>query len=350
MYDNATRKRNNRGGQMSVNLKGRDFLKLIDYTPAEINYLLNLAQELKRQKLTKVETKNLNNKNVVLLFQKDSTRTRCAFEVGAYDQGANVTYLGPSGSHMGTKESIADTAKVLSRMYDGIEFRGYEHEIVEELAANSYVPVWNGLTDKWHPTQMLADYLTIIENVNKPLKQIKFGYFGDAQNNMAHSYIIIAAKLGVEMRIAAPKSLWPEAEVVELANKINQETEGKLIISENAQEMVENLDVITTDVWVSMGEDKSIWEERIKLLMPYQINANLVSKAAKDYIFLHCLPSFHDANTTVAKELIDHLNVGTNGLEVTDEIFNSKHSLVFEEAENRLHTIKAIMVATIGNI
>ncbi len=350
MYDNAIRTRNNRGGIMSVNLKGRHFLKLIDYTPNEIEYLLGLAQELKRQKLTKVESKNLENKNVVLLFQKDSTRTRCAFEVSAYDQGANVTYLGPSGSHMGTKESVADTARVLSRMYDGIEFRGYEHEIVEELAKNSHVPVWNGLTDKWHPTQMLADYLTIIENVNKPLKKVKFGYFGDAQNNMAHSYIIIAAKLGLEMRIAAPKSLWPEKDVVELANKINQETEGTLIISENPQEIANNLDVIATDVWVSMGEDKAIWEERIKLLMPYQINSELVSKAAKDYIFLHCLPSFHDDNTTVAKDLIDHLNVGIDGLEVTNEIFNSKHSLVFEEAENRLHTIKAIMVATIGNI
>ncbi len=335
---------------MSVNLKGRHFLKLADYTPAEIKYLLKLAGELKNQKLTNTEAKNMVNKNVVLLFQKDSTRTRCAFETGAYDQGANVTYLGPSGSHMGTKESIADTAKVLSRMYDGIEFRGYSHEIVEELAANSHVPVWNGLTDEWHPTQMLADYLTIIENTDKPLKTIKFGYFGDARNNMAHSYIIVGAKLGVEVRIAAPKSLWPEESVIAMAKEINNETGGKLIISEDAKEIATDLDVITTDVWVSMGEPKAVWKERIELLMPYQINNELVKHAKDDYIFLHCLPSFHDDKTEVARDLIDNLEVGHNGLEVTDEVFSSKHSLVFEEAENRLHTIKAIMVATIGNI
>ncbi len=335
---------------MAVNLKGRHFLKLVDYTPEEIKYLLKLSGELKNQKLTNTETKNLANKNVVLLFQKDSTRTRCAFEVGAYDQGANVTYLGPSGSHMGTKESIADTARVLSRMYDGIEFRGFSHDIVEELAANSHVPVWNGLTDEWHPTQMLADYLTIIENTDKPLKTIKFGYFGDARNNMAHSYIIVGAKLGIEMRIAAPKSLWPDEEVVKMAEEINKETGGKLVISEDAKAVATDLDVITTDVWVSMGEPKEVWKERIELLMPYQINGDLVKNAKDDYIFLHCLPAFHDDKTTVAKDLIDELKVGHDGLEVTDEVFSSKHSLVFEEAENRLHTIKAIMVATIGNI
>ncbi len=334
---------------MAVNLKGKDFLRVADFSTSELQYLLDLAKQLKNDKMTKRETQNLAKKNVVLLFQKDSTRTRCAFEVGAMDQGANVTYIGPSGSHMGTKESIADTAKVLSRMYDGIEFRGNAHEIVEELAKNSHVPVWNGLTDEWHPTQMLADYLTIIEN-RGTLLGTKFAYFGDARNNMAHSYIIMAAKFGVDMRIGAPKSLWPSDEIVDMAKEINVETGGTLLLTEDAHEAAKDANVITTDVWVSMGEAKEVWQERIKLLMPYQVNEKLVSNAADDYIFLHCLPAFHDLETEVARNIAKEFNVGENGLEVTNDVFASKHSVAFQEAENRLHTIKAIMVATIGNI
>ncbi len=334
---------------MAVNLKGRDFLRVADFSTAELQYLLDLATQLKNDKLTKREAKNMANKNVVLLFQKDSTRTRCSFEVGAMDQGANVTYIGPSGSHMGTKESIADTARVLSRMYDGIEFRGNEHSIVEELAKHSHVPVWNGLTDEWHPTQMLADYLTIFE-ARGTLLGTKFAYFGDARNNMANSYIIMAAKFGVDMRIGAPRHLWPSEEVQAMAAEINKETGGTLLLTEDAKQAAKDANVITTDVWVSMGEPKEVWKERIELLMPYQVNSDLVSVAADDYVFLHCLPSFHDLETQVARDIKETFGVGENGLEVTNEVFQSKHSFAFQEAENRLHTIKAIMVATIGNI
>ncbi len=334
---------------MAVNLKGRDFLKVADFSTTELQYLLDLAKELKNDKFTKREVQNLATKNVVLLFQKDSTRTRCAFEVGAMDQGANITYIGPSGSHMGTKESIADTARVLSRMYDGIEFRGNEHAIVEELAKHSHVPVWNGLTNEWHPTQMLADYLTIIE-ARGTLKGTKFAYFGDARNNMANSYIIMAAKFGVDMRIGAPRQLWPSAEVQAMAASINKETGGSLLLTEDAKVAADGANVITTDVWVSMGEPKEVWKERISELLPYQVNSELVSHAASDYIFLHCLPAFHDLDTNVAKDIHQTFGVGENGLEVTNDVFESKHSYAFQEAENRLHTIKAIMVATIGNI
>ncbi len=334
---------------MAVNLKGRDFLRVADFSTAELQYLLDLSKQLKNDKFTKREAKNMTNKNVVLLFQKDSTRTRCAFEVGAMDQGANVTYIGPSGSHMGSKESIADTARVLSRMYDGIEFRGNEHSIVEELAKHSHVPVWNGLTDDWHPTQMLADYLTIFE-ARGTLLGTKFAYFGDARNNMANSYIIMAAKFGVDMRIGAPRHLWPSEEVQAMAAEINKETGGTLLLTEDAKEAAKDANVITTDVWVSMGEPKEVWKERIELLMPYQVNSDLVSVAADDYVFLHCLPAFHDLETQVARDIKETFGVGENGLEVTNDVFQSKHSFAFQEAENRLHTIKAIMVATIGNI
>lgn len=335
---------------MSINLRGRHFLNVADFTKEELNYLLELAFELKRAKMTNNESKNLEHKNIVLLFQKDSTRTRCAFEVAAYDQGAHVTYIGPSGSHIGTKESIADTAKVLSRMYDGIEFRGFEHQVVEELAANSSVPVWNGLTNEWHPTQMLADFLTIKTNRNIPLSQVKLAYFGDARNNMANSYIIMGAKMGMEVRIAAPKEYWPSHTIIDAANKINQKSRGKLIISDDPIAMVQDVDVIATDAWLSMGDDKTTWIERIKTLKTFQVNSELVSYAKKDYMFLHCLPAFHDLNPTVAKELYTETGFGKNGFEVSEDVFNSKHSYVFEEAENRLHTIKAVMLATIGNI
>ncbi|MGL5020613.1 MAG: ornithine carbamoyltransferase [Mycoplasmatales bacterium] len=334
---------------MAVNIKGRHFLKVADFSTEELTYLLELSKQLKNDKFTKREHKSLVNKNVVLLFQKDSTRTRCAFEVGAMDQGANVTYLGPNGSHMGTKESIADTARVLSRMYDGIEFRGNGHELIEELAEFSHVPVWNGLTDGWHPTQMLADYLTIYEQRGS-LKGIKFAYMGDARNNMSNSYIIMAAKFGVDMRIGAPKSLWPSEEVLAMAKVINEETGGSLLLTDDPCEAVKGANVITTDVWVSMGEDKSVWKERIELLKPYQVNKTLVSHADEDYIFIHCLPAFHNSSTDVGKSVVEEFGFGSDGLEVTDEIFESKHSHVFSEAENRLHTIKAVMVATIGDI
>ena len=335
---------------MSVNLKGRDFLKIADFNTEELQYLLDLSKKLKEEKLTRNENQHMKNKNVVLLFQKDSTRTRCAFEVGALDQGGHVTYIGPSGSHMGSKESVADTARVLSRMYDGIEFRGYEHTVVEELAKYSYVPVWNGLTNEWHPTQMLADFLTIQEEFGTNLKGRVFTYLGDAQNNMAHSYIVMAAKMGIEIRIGAPKDLWPLASVVDYANEVNEQTGGKLIITEDPIEAVCNSDVIATDVWVSMGEPKEKWEERIDLLKEYQVNEKLVKHAKEDYIFLHCLPAFHNNQTTTAKDLIEEIGFGADGMEVTDAVFESKHSRAFVEAENRLHTIKAVMVATIGNI
>lgn len=334
---------------MAVNLKGRNFLRVADFSTEELQYLLDLSKQLKNDKFTKRESKTMDKKNVVLLFQKDSTRTRCAFEVGAMDQGANVTYIGPSGSHMGTKESIADTARVLSRMYDGIEFRGNGHEIVEGLAKYSHVPVWNGLTDEWHPTQMLADYLTIFESRGTFLGT-KFAYFGDARNNMANSYIIMAAKFGVDMRIGAPKELWPSQEIQDMAKELNNETGGSLLLTEDAKEAAMGANVITTDVWVSMGEPKEVWKERIEKLMPYQVNNELVSVAADDYIFLHCLPAFHDLETAVARDVKEHFGVGENGLEVTNDVFESKHAVAFQEAENRLHTIKAIMVATIGSI
>lgn len=335
---------------MAINLKGRDFLKIKDFTTEEIQYLLDLSKELKEDKLTRREVKNLEGKNICLLFQKDSTRTRCAFECGAHDQGGHVTYIGPSGSHMGSKESIADTARVLSRMFDAIEFRGFDQADVEELAANSYVPVYNGLTNEWHPTQMLADYLTIQEEFGKNLKGRVFTYMGDGRNNMAHSYIVMAAKMGVEIRIGAPKSLWPDPEVVAYANEVCKETGGKVIITEDPVEAAKDADIITTDVWVSMGESKEIFKERIELLKPYQVNDELVSHCKEDYIFLHCLPAFHDAKTTTAQDVIASVGFGENGMEVTDSVFESKHSRAFQEAENRLHTIKAVMVATIGNL
>lgn len=335
---------------MAINLKGRDFLRMADFSVEEIHYLLDLSHKLKADKLTKTETQQMKGKNVVLLFQKDSTRTRSAFEVGAMDQGAGVTYFGPSGSHMGKKESIADTARVLSRMYDGIEFRGSAHSDVEDLAKHSHVPVWNGLTDEWHPTQMLADFMTMQEIVGKHLKGRVFAYFGDARNNMAHSYMIMSAKMGMELRVGAPKSLWPSQDIVDMAEEINKETGGKLIFTEDAVEAVTGAHFITTDVWVSMGEPKEVWKERIEMLKPYQINADLVSHADADYIFLHCLPAFHNLETEVAQQIYDEFGYGKEGLEVTDDVFESKHSHVFEEAENRLHTIKAVMVATIGDI
>ncbi|HEY8364457.1 MAG TPA: ornithine carbamoyltransferase [Haloplasmataceae bacterium] len=330
---------------MPVNLRGRSFLTLLDFCPQEIQYLLDLAINLKKAKYCGYEKAQLKGKNVVLLFEKDSTRTRCAFEVGAYDLGMNVTYLGPTGSQMGKKESIADTARVLGRMYDGIEYRGFKQETVEALAKYSGVPVWNGLTDKFHPTQVLADFMTIIEHFGH-LKGIKFAYVGDARNNMGNSLMVGCAKMGLDFRAVAPKSLWPEEELVKKCQEIAKENGAKILLTEDIKEGTKDVDVLYTDVWVSMGESDDVWEKRINLLKPYQVNMEMIKNAGPNVIFLHCLPSFHDLNTTIGREIYEKF--GLTSMEVTDEVFESKYSKVFDEAENRLHTIKAVMLATIG--
>lgn len=330
---------------MSFNLKGRCLLTLLDYTPEEIKYLLDLSEELKKAKLAGTEIPRLTRKNIAILFEKDSTRTRCAFEVAAYDQGMHVTYIGPTGSQMGKKESIKDTARVLGRMYDGIEFRGYKQETVEILAEYSNIPVWNGLTDMYHPTQILADLLTIKEHKGH-LSGIKFAYLGDARYNMGNSLMIGCAKMGLDFRAIAPKALWPNKELIKKCQEIAQETGAKITLTEDVKVGTKDVDVVCTDVWVSMGEDASVWEERIKLLKPYQVNSELMKNAAKDAIFMHCLPSFHNLETVVGKEVYE--KYGLNGLEVTEDVFESKQSVVFDEAENRLHTIKAVMFATLG--
>ncbi|MDV3429207.1 MAG: ornithine carbamoyltransferase [Bacillota bacterium] len=332
---------------MSFNLRNRSFLTLMDFTPKEINYFLDLARDLKRAKYTGTEQQTLKGKNIVLLFEKDSTRTRCAFEVGALDQGAHVTYLGPTGSQMGKKESIADTARVLGRMYDGIEYRGYDQSVVEDLAKYSGVPVWNGLTTQDHPTQVLADFLTIQEHFDKPLNKIVFVYCGDGRNNMANALMIGAAKMGMDFRIVTPRELFPEAELVAKCKEVALVTGAKITVTENVAEGVKNADVLYTDVWVSMGEPDEVWEKRIKLLRPYQVNMEMVKMTGNEkVIFEHCLPSFHDLKTKVGKDIFDKF--GLESMEVTDEVFESRHSVVFDEAENRMHTIKAVMVATLG--
>lgn len=323
-------------------MKGRSFLTLLDYTKEEILYLIDLAKKLKQDKKNGKEKKYLKNKNIVLLFEKDSTRTRCAFEVGAYDQGANVTYIGSSGSQMGKKESIKDTARVLGRMYDGIEYRGYEQEIVETLAKYSGVPVWNGLTTEFHPTQVLADLLTIKEHFGK-LEGLNFTYFGDGRNNMANSLMIGCAKVGINFRLAAPKELWPDEKLVNKAKEIaNNST---ILLTEDIKEATKDSNIIYTDVWVSMGEPEEVWNKRIQLLKPYQVNKKVMDMANENAIFLHCLPSFHDLNTKIGQEIYNRY--GIECMEVTDEVFESEKSLVFDEAENRVHTIKAVMVATL---
>ncbi len=329
---------------MAFNLKGRNFLTLKDFTPKEIQYLLDLADELKRQKYAGIRGKNLEEKNVALIFEKPSTRTRCAFTVAAIDEGAHPEYLGKGDIQLGKKESVADTAKVLGRMFDGIEFRGFKHETVEALAEYSGVPVWNGLTDEFHPTQILADFLTIREHKGY-LKGIKFAYVGDGRNNMANSLMIGAAKMGMDMRIVSPKELFPEAGLVEEAKKIAAENNAKVTITDSVEEGVKDVDVIYTDVWVSMGEEEH-FEERIKLLKPYQVNMDMLKMADEEVLFLHCLPAFHDLETQVGNEIYE--KYGLKEMEVTDEVFQSKHSVVFDEAENRMHTIKAVMVATLG--
>lgn len=332
---------------MAFNLRNRSFLKLLDFTPKEIGYLLDLAAQLKQAKYTGTETPTLKGKNIVLLFEKDSTRTRCSFEVAALDQGAHVTYLGPSGSQMGKKESMKDTARVLGRIYDGIEYRGYAQSTVETLAEYAGVPVWNGLTNEFHPTQILADFLTMREHCDKPLHQVSFAYLGDARNNMGNSLMVGAAKMGMDFRAVAPKACWPEESLVKECKKIAKETGAKITLTEKVNEGVKGVDFLYTDVWVSMGEPEAVWAERIKLLKPYQINAAVVKATGNPNVkFMHCLPAFHNLETVVGQDIYKKFKM--NGLEVTEDVFESPRSIVFDEAENRLHTIKAVMVATLG--
>lgn len=329
---------------MPVNLKGRHFLTLKDFSPEEILYLLNLSRELKEKKRAGILGDTLKGKNIVLLFEKTSTRTRCAFEVGAFDEGASVTYL--SGSQMGKKESIEDTAKVLGRFYDGIEFRGFKQKTVENLANHAGVPVWNGLTDMYHPTQILADFLTVSEHVDKPLHKVKFVFVGDARNNMGNSLMIGSAKMGLHFVGLAPKSLFPNPKLVTEMKNLCKETGGKIEITSDIGKAVKNADVIYTDVWVSMGEEAQ-FPQRIKLLKPYQVNMSMIKKTGNPHVkFMHCLPAFHDTNTEVGAQIAKKFKI--KAMEVTDEVFRSKHSIAFDQAENRLHTIKAVMVATIS--
>jgi ornithine carbamoyltransferase len=332
---------------MKINLHNKHFLKLLDLSTEEIKYLLDLSAELKKTKKSGKEKQYLKGKNIALIFEKSSTRTRCAFEVAAFDQGAGVTYLGPGGSQIGHKESMRDTARVLGRMYDGIEYRGFGQEIVEELAKYAGVPVWNGLTNEFHPTQILADLLTMREYSEKPFGKMIFCYLGDARFNMGNSLMVGSAKMGIDFRIAAPKAFQPSDELVTKCRAIADETGAKITITENVDEAVKGADFLYTDVWVSMGEPDSVWEERISQLKPYQVNMSVIKKTGNpDVKFLHCLPAFHNRETKVGDEIFRRF--GLDGMEVTEDVFESEHSIVFDQAENRLHTIKAVMVATLS--
>ena len=333
---------------MAYNLRNRSFLKLLDFSPKEIQYLLDLARDLKRAKYTGNEIPRLRGKNIALIFEKTSTRTRCAFEVAAYDQGAHVTYLGPSGSQIGIKETMKDTARVLGRMYDGIEYRGFAQKTVEERAEYSGVPVWNGLTNEFHPTQILADLLTMMEHTDKPLNQVSFAYLGDARFNMGNSLLVGGAKMGMDVRIVAPKQLWPSEELQAQCREVAKETGARITITEDVDAGVKGCDFIYTDIWVSMGEPDSVWKERIEMLMPYQVNAKLMERTGNpECKFMHCLPSYHNRDTKAGEEV--YQKFGLDGIEVTEDVFESKNSIVFDEAENRMHTIKAVMVATLGD-
>ncbi|WP_017092979.1 ornithine carbamoyltransferase [Vibrio splendidus] len=333
---------------MAFNLRNRNFLKLLDFTPKEIQFLLDLSADLKKAKYAGTEQKKLNGKNIALIFEKASTRTRCAFEVAAFDQGAQVSYLGPSGSQIGQKESMKDTARVLGRMYDGIEYRGFGQSIVEDLGAYAGVPVWNGLTDEFHPTQILADFLTMLEHGRgKHLHQISFAYLGDARNNMGNSLLVGAAKMGMDIRLVAPKAFWPEEQLVEECQTIAQNTGAQITLTEDVAEGVKGCDFLYTDVWVSMGEAPEAWDERVAVMTPYQVNMDVIKLTGNPKVkFMHCLPAFHNNETVIGQQVAD--KYGMNGLEVTDEVFESDYSIVFDEAENRMHTIKAVMVATLG--
>lgn len=332
---------------MANRLNNRSFLKLLDFTPKEIRYLLDLSKKLKDDKKKGKEKKKLKGKNIALIFEKTSTRTRCAFEVAAFDQGANVTYLGPTGSQIGHKESMKDTARVLGRMYDGIEYRGFGQKIVEELAEFAGVPIWNGLTDEFHPTQVLADLLTMEEHSKKKLNRISFCYLGDARNNMGNSLMVGGAKMAMDIRLCAPKANWPEEDLVKKCKMIAKETGAKITLTDKVEEGVKGVDFLYTDVWLSLGEPAEKWEERIKLMKPYQVNMNVIKLTGNPKVkFLHCLPAFHNRETKVGEEIFK--KYGLDGMEVTEDVFESKHSIVFDQAENRLHTIKAVMVATLS--
>lgn len=327
-----------------MDLKGRDFLKLLDFTPEEMEYLLDLAAELKDKKKKGIPVDTLRGKNVALIFEKTSTRTRCSFETAAHDLGMGTTYLEPTGSQIGKKESIADTARVLDRMYEGIEYRGFGQEIVEELAKHAKVPVWNGLTNEFHPTQILADLLTIREHFGT--LKVKVVYMGDARYNMGNSWMVGCAKMGMDFTACAPKKYWPDEKLVAQCQKIAEKTGAVIRLEEDVEKATKGADVIYTDVWVSMGEPDEVWTERIKDLFPYQVNQKVMENAGEQAIFMHCLPAFHDRNTKIGKEISEKF--GIDAMEVTDEVFESKQSVVFDEAENRMHTIKAVMAATLG--
>lgn len=333
---------------MAYNLRNRSFLKLLDFTPKEIQYLLDLARDLKRAKYAGTEQPRLKGKNIALIFEKTSTRTRCAFEVAAYDQGAHVTYLGPSGSQIGIKESMKDTARVLGRMFDGIEYRGFAQTTVEQLAQYSGVPVWNGLTNEFHPTQILADFLTMSEHVDKPLNKVSYAYLGDARFNMGNSLMVGGCKMGMDVRIVAPKALWPDPQLVETCRKIAAETGATLTLTDDVDAGVKGCDFLYTDIWVSMGEPDEVWKERIAMLMPYQVNAKMMERTGNPKCkFMHCLPSYHNLETKAGRDVYEKF--GLDGIEVTEDVFESENSIVFDEAENRMHTIKAVMVATLGD-
>lgn len=332
---------------MAFNLKSRHFLTLRDFSPREISFLLKLAADLKAAKYAGTEVPQLCGKEIALIFEKDSTRTRVGFEVAAFDQGAQVTYLGPTGTHIGHKESVKDTARVLGRVYDAIEYRGFGQAVVEELAEHAGVPVYNGLTDEFHPTQILADFLTMQEHVEKPLRDISYVFIGDAANNMGDSLLIGGAKMGMDVRLCAPKSCWPHDDIQQEAQRIASTTGARITITENIDSAVAGVDFVYTDVWVSMGEPEEKWAERIKLLLPYQVNAALMEKTGNPRVhFMHCLPAFHNTETTVGKEI--QQKFGIDAMEVTEEVFESPASIVFDQAENRMHTIKAVLVATLG--
>lgn len=332
---------------MAFNLKNRHFLTLRDFSPQEINFLLKLSADLKAAKYAGTEVPQLRGKDIALIFEKDSTRTRVGFEVAAYDQGARVTYLGPTGTHIGHKESVKDTARVLGRIYDAIEYRGFGQSIVEELAEYAGVPVYNGLTNEFHPTQILADFLTMQEHVEKPLHEVAFVFIGDAANNMGDSLLIGGAKMGMDVRLCAPRACWPTQAIQDEAQAIAEDTGARILITEQIDEAVKAVDFIYTDVWVSMGEPKEKWAERIELLMPYQVNSALVAKSGNPRVrFMHCLPAFHNTETAIGKDI--QAQFGIDAMEVTDEVFESPASIVFDQAENRLHTIKAVLVATLG--
>lgn len=336
---------------MGFNLHNRHLLSLVNHSERELKFLLDLSRDLKRAKYAGTEQQRMKGKNIALIFEKTSTRTRCAFEVAAYDQGANVTYIDPNSSQIGHKESMKDTARVLGRMYDGIEYRGFSQKVVKELADYAGVPVFNGLTDEFHPTQMLADVLTMQEHCDQPLHKIKYAYLGDARNNMAYSLLLVGAKLGMDVRIAAPKALLPEAEFVKMCEDFAKESGARILVTEDAKAAVDGVDFVHTDVWVSMGEPIESWAERIDILLPYQVTTEMMQAANNPRVkFMHCLPAFHNSETKVGKQIAEQYPVLANGIEVTEDVFESPYNIAFEQAENRMHTIKAVMVASLGDV